>query len=162
MLKEREEFTLECTVNGKTFTKQVKGEERLVDFLREDLGLLGTKEGCGVGECGACTVIFNGRKLNSCMILAAQAQGAEVITIEGLENEDGSLHPIQQAFIDGGAVQCGFCTPGMVLSAYELLLKNPHPSEDDVKTAISGNLCRCTGYKQIIESIQMAARRMAE
>jgi carbon-monoxide dehydrogenase small subunit len=161
MHKDRTDFTLECTVNGKTFKKQVRGEERLVDFLREDLGLLGTKEGCGVGECGACTIIFNGKKINSCMILAAQAQGAEVLTIEGLENADGSLHPLQQAFIDAGAIQCGFCTPGMVLSAYELLLKTPDPSVEDVKMAISGNLCRCTGYQQIIEAIQLAAKMMA-
>ena len=156
----RDMFALTCTVNGVKRTLSVGGEERLLDVLRDRLGLLGTKEGCGVGECGACTIVMDGRKVNSCMVLAAQAEGAEIVTIEGLEGSDGTLHPLQQAFIDAGAVQCGFCTPGMILSGYELLLKNPDPSRDDIRRAISGNLCRCTGYQQIVEAIDMAAERM--
>ncbi len=156
----RDMFAMTFTVNGVRLTLHVGGEDRLLDVLRDRLGLLGTKEGCGVGECGACTVIMDGRKVNSCMVLAAQAEGAEIITIEGLEGSDGTLHPLQQAFIDAGAVQCGFCTPGMILSGYELLLKNPDPSREDIRRAISGNLCRCTGYQQIVEAIDMAAERM--
>jgi len=142
-----------------------------VDVLREDINLTGVKEGCGVGECGACTVVLNGRAVNSCLILAGQVQGCEIITIEGLEGEngepdqegtshpEGTLHPLQQAFIDAGAVQCGFCTPGIILSAFALLSENPNPSEDEIKEALSGNLCRCTGYKQIIEAVKLAAGR---
>jgi len=142
-----------------------------VDVLREDINLTGVKEGCGVGECGACTVVLNGRAVNSCLILAGQVQGCEIITIEELEGEngepdqegtshpEGTLHPLQQAFIDAGAVQCGFCTPGIILSAFALLSENPNPSEDEIKEALSGNLCRCTGYKQIIEAVKLAAGR---
>jgi carbon-monoxide dehydrogenase small subunit len=150
---------LSCIVNYKRITAEIDGGERLLDFLRGKLGLTGTKEGCGIGECGACTVLLDGLPVNSCLVPAAQASGREILTIEGLQAGDGSLHPVQQAFIDAGAIQCGFCTPAMVLSACALLKQNPSPSEEDIKTAISGILCRCTGYRQIIEAIVLAASR---
>lgn len=151
---------LSCIVNHKRITAEIDGGERLLDFLRGKLGLTGTKEGCGIGECGACTVLLDGLPVNSCLVPAAQVSGREILTIEGLRAGDGSLHPIQQAFIEAGAVQCGFCTPAMVLNAYALLQQNPSPSEEDIKTAISGTLCRCTGYRQIIEAIVLAASRI--
>ena len=151
---------LTMIVNKQTLETEIEPNARLLDVLRDDFGFTGVKEGCGIGECGACTVIMNGRKVNSCMILAAQAQNAEILTIEGVENPDGSLHPIQEAFVKAGAVQCGFCTPGMVISSYRLLSENPDPSEDEIKEAISGNLCRCTGYKQIINAVKIAAVKM--
>jgi carbon-monoxide dehydrogenase small subunit len=131
----------------------------LLEVLREDLGLTGTKEGCGLGECGACTVLMDGRAINSCLVLAAEADGREITTIEGLADGD-RLHPIQQAFVDHGGLQCGFCTPGMIMSAKALLDKNPHPTEEEIKQGITGNLCRCTGYTKIIESIKAAAEKM--
>ena len=154
--------TIELTfiLNQREVTVSVAPNRRLLDVLREELHLTGTKEGCGIGECGACTVLLNGRPVNSCLILAGQAQGSEITTIEGVETEDGDLHPLQEAFLEEGAVQCGFCTPGMILSALSLLRKNPGPSEDEIKEAISGNLCRCTGYKQIVEAIQAAAVKL--
>jgi len=154
--------TIELTfiLNQREVTVSVAPNRRLLDVLREELHLTGTKEGCGIGECGACTVLLNGRPVNSCLILAGQAQGSEITTIEGVETEDGDLHPLQEAFLEEGAVQCGFCTPGMVLSALALLRKNPGPSEDEIKEAISGNLCRCTGYKQIVEAIKAAAVKL--
>ena len=154
--------TIELTfiLNQREVTVSVAPNRRLLDVLREELHLTGTKEGCGIGECGACTVLLNGRPVNSCLILAGQAQGSEITTIEGVETEDGDLHPLQEAFLEEGAVQCGFCTPGMVLSALALLRKNPIPSEEEIKEAISGNLCRCTGYKQIVEAIQSAAVKL--
>ena len=151
---------LSCIVNHKRITAEIDEGERLLDFLRGKLGLTGTKEGCGIGECGACTVLLDGLPVNSCLVPAAQVSGREILTIEGLRAGDGSLHPIQQAFIEAGAVQCGFCTPAMVLNAYALLQQNPSPSEEDIKTAISGTLCRCTGYRQIIEAIVLAASRI--
>jgi carbon-monoxide dehydrogenase small subunit len=149
-----------CILNHKQISVEIAGGERLLDLLRGKLGLTGTKEGCGIGECGACTVLLDGLPVNSCLVPAAQVRGREILTIEGLRSGDGSLHPIQQAFIDAGAVQCGFCTPAMVLNAYALLKQNPSPQEDDIKKAISGTLCRCTGYRQIIEAIILAASRM--
>ena len=131
------------TINNKKYEIAVAPNKTLTQVLRDDLDLLGTKEGCGVGDCGACTVILNGRAVNSCLVLAVQANGSEITTIEGVANGP-TLHPIQQAFVDLGAIQCGFCTPGMILSAKNLLDKNPHPTELDVREAISGNLCRCT------------------
>ena len=157
-----EKITIELVVNGKDFSAEIEPNTRLLDVLRDELGLTGTKEGCGVGECGACAVIMNGLKVNSCMVLAAQADGAEILTVEGLEGPDGSMHPLQEAFIEAGAVQCGFCTPGMIISGYDLLTKNPSPTRDDVKMAISGNLCRCTGYKQIVDAVELAAEKMKE
>ncbi|AZR72585.1 (2Fe-2S)-binding protein [Anoxybacter fermentans] len=151
---------LKFTVNNKPYELEVNPNARLLDVLRDELNLTGTKEGCGVGECGACTVIMNGQAVNSCLVLAGQAQGAKIITIEGVQGENGELHPIQQAFIDKGAVQCGYCTPGMILSAKALLDQNPNPTVEEIKEGISGNLCRCTGYQQIIEAVQEAAKRM--
>lgn len=155
------ETTIQFILNGKPTTIHVEPVRRLLDVLREDMGLTGTKEGCGIGECGACTVLLDGRAVNACLVLAGQIEGAKVITIEGLAR-DGELHPLQQQFLQHGAVQCGYCTPGMLLSAYALLQEHPDPSEDDIREAIAGNLCRCTGYKQIIEAISAAAAEMAE
>jgi carbon-monoxide dehydrogenase small subunit len=151
-----------CIINGKAVSALVKPTTRLVDLLRKELGLTGTKEGCGIGECGACTVLLDGLPVNSCITAAAQAEGHEILTIEGIQEPDGSLHPIQQAFIDAGAIQCGYCTPAMVLCAYALLRQTPSPSEEEVKLAISGVLCRCTGYQQIFEAIILAASRMRD
>jgi len=144
---------ISLTVNGKPHELAVETNQILVDLLRYDLGLTGTKKGCGTGECGACTVIFNGKPVNACLVLAVQANGAEVLTIEGLKPPQG-LHPLQQAFVDHGAIQCGFCTPGMILSASTLLKQNPAPTEAEIRTALSGNLCRCTGYQKIVEAVQ--------
>ena len=143
-------------LNGKKITIETKPNRRLLDLLREDLGLTGTKEGCGIGECGACTVLLNGKAVNSCLILAPQVDGAEITTVEGLA-ENGQLNPLQANFLKHGAVQCGFCTSGMLMSASALLKENPAPSEEDVKETIAGNLCRCTGYKQIIEAVLKTA-----
>ena len=140
-------------VNGKGYDLAVEPNKTLVDLLRYDVGLTGTKKGCGTGECGSCTVIFNGKPVNSCLVLAIQANGAEILTIEGLKPPLG-LHPLQQAFVDKGAIQCGFCTPGMILSASSLLNQNPNPTEAEIRTALSGNLCRCTGYQKIVEAVQ--------
>jgi aerobic-type carbon monoxide dehydrogenase small subunit (CoxS/CutS family) len=149
----------EITLNGEKITVQTDPAKRLLDMLREDLHMTGTKEGCSVGECGACTVILNGKTVNSCMVLVGQLQNAEIITIEGIKGENGSLHPLQDAFIESGAVQCGFCTPGMIVSAYALLQVKPIPTVEEIKKAVSGNLCRCTGYKQIIEAVNIAIDR---
>ena len=147
---------LEITVNGVRYSLKVDPNLRLLDLLREELSLTGTKEGCGIGECGACTVLLDGKAVNSCLILAGQCAGRDVLTIEGLSDGE-RLHPLQQAFLDHGAVQCGFCTPGMILSAAALLHSTPAPTEDEIRVAISGNLCRCTGYTQIVEAVQSAA-----
>ncbi len=154
-------ITVSFTVNGKKITVETPPEKSLLDVLREDLHLTGTKAGCREGDCGACTVIMNGKTVNSCLVFAGQAQDAEITTIEGLST-NGKLHPLQQAFIDKGAVQCGFCIPGMILSAKALLDANSKPSRPDIKEAISGNLCRCTGYKKIVEAIETAAEQMEE
>jgi carbon-monoxide dehydrogenase small subunit len=151
---------LNIKVNNKNYKLFVASNKRLLDVLRDDLGLTGVKEGCAIGECGACTVIMNGKNVCSCMILAGQAEGLEIITIEGLEGPKGELHPLQEAFIETGAVQCGFCTPGMILSSLTLLRRNLNPTVKEIKEAISGNFCRCTGYKQIIEAVQLAAEKM--
>ena len=147
---------ISLTVNGKLYEKAVSPNQTLVDFLRDELGLTGTKKGCELGDCGSCTVLLNGRAVNSCLVLAVQAHGKEVLTIEGLATEEG-LHPLQEAFVRKGTIQCGFCTPGMILSAKFLLDTNPNPSELEIKKAISGNLCRCTGYQKIIEAISSIA-----
>ncbi len=146
-------INLKFKVNGKAVILDVPDNMRLLDILREKLGLTGTKEGCGIGECGACTVIMNGKAVHSCMIFACQLQGTEVETVENLE-KDELLSKLQKSFLENGAIQCGFCTPGMLMSAKALLNKNPHPSEDEIKEALEGNLCRCTGYIPIIESIK--------
>jgi aerobic-type carbon monoxide dehydrogenase small subunit (CoxS/CutS family) len=149
------------TVNGRAASVEADAEMRLLDALRDELHLTGTKEGCGEGECGACTVLLDGRPVNSCLVLAAQAEGRNVLTIEGLA--DGPrLHPIQQAFVDAGAAQCGFCTPGFVMSTYALLRDHPAPSDEEIQTALEGNLCRCTGYVKIVDAVRRAAERLAE
>ena len=149
---------ISVTVNGEKISIQVEDNWTLLRLLRDQLALLGTKEGCGKGECGACTVILSGKPVNSCLVLAVEADGCEVLTIEG-EARQGDLSPLQQAFVDHAGFQCGFCTAGMIMSARALLMRNSDPTEDDVKEAISGNLCRCTGYKPIIEAILDAAYR---
>jgi carbon-monoxide dehydrogenase small subunit len=137
----------------------VAEDMRLLDFLRDELGLTGTKEGCGEGECGACTVIIDGKAVNSCLVLLPEIDGSEVTTIEGL-SKDGELDTIQKAFVDEGAVQCGFCTPGMIMSAKALLDRNDSPSDEEIMEAIEGNLCRCTGYYKIIQAIKIAAENL--
>jgi carbon-monoxide dehydrogenase small subunit len=147
---------ISVTINGQIYEREVAEHRTLLHFLREDCGLTGTKEGCGAGECGACTIIMNGEAVNSCLVLACEADGARIETIEGVAKE-GELSPLQQAFDRHHAVQCGFCTPGMIMSATDLLRRNPHPSREEIVDGIEGNFCRCTGYEQIIEAIQDAA-----
>lgn len=147
---------IQLKINGEVTDVVVEPNTTLLHVLREDLGLTGTKEGCGTGDCGACTVLLDGKPVASCLTLAVEVQNREVLTIEGL-NKDGELHPLQNAFIDHFAVQCGFCTPGMILSAKALLDRNPHPIEEEVRDALSGNLCRCTGYVKIVEAVLAAA-----
>ena len=150
---------INLTVNNQPYRLSVLPWRTLLEVIREDLGLTGTKEGCGLGECGACTVLMDGRAVNSCLVLATEADGKQSTTIEGLASGD-KLHPIQQAFVDHGGLQCGFCTPGMIMSAKALLDENPTPTEEEIKQGITGNLCRCTGYAKIIESIKAAAKNM--
>lgn len=145
-------------VNGKLFVGHVSPSLRLVDFLREELKLKGTKEGCSQGECGACTVILDGMTVNSCLVLASSCNNSQITTIEGISNEE--LHPIQKAFLDSGAVQCGYCIPGMVLSAKALLDRNIDATVEEIKEGISGNLCRCTGYQKIVEGVGLAQKYM--
>ncbi|MEW6663638.1 MAG: (2Fe-2S)-binding protein [Thermodesulfobacteriota bacterium] len=149
---------IELNVNGRIHALEVDPNLTLLEVIREQLELTGTKEGCGTGDCGACTVLMDGQAVHSCLILAVSAQGAEIVTIEGL-GKGRELDSLQDAFIEHGAVQCGFCTPGMILSAKALLNENPEPGEEEIKLAISGNLCRCTGYVQIVESIKAAAAK---
>ncbi len=143
-------------INDRHINMTVPVHRTLLEMIREDIGLTGTKEGCDEGECGACTVIMDGRAIHSCCTLAVNADGKKIITIEGLQRED-ELDPIQQAFIDAGAVQCGYCTPGMIMSAKALLDENPEPTEEEIRTAIEGNICRCTGYERIVQAIALAA-----
>ena len=152
-------YPIEITVNGERMRFDVPANLRLIDLLRRELEMTGTHEGCGEGDCGACTVIVNGRAVNSCLMLAVEADGCEIQTIEGLSKGD-QLHPIQQAFIEHGAIQCGFCTPGMILAAKALLDENPAPSDEEIRFSIVGNLCRCTGYVQIVDSVRIAAERL--
>ena len=151
---------IKLTVNGREREVETTPSTRLLDLIRDDLHLTGTKEGCGKGECGACTVIMNGKLVASCLVLAPQADGAVITTIEGV-GDDKCLDPVQEAFIETGAVQCGFCTPGMILAAKKLLEENSHPTEEEIKRGISGNLCRCTGYQKIIDAIELAADRLS-
>ena len=144
------------TVNGRSYEVQIEPNRTLLEVVRDELRLTGTKEGCGTGDCGACSMIVNGKLVTSCLMLAPQADGAEITTIEGLAR-NGELHPVQQAFIDTGAVQCGFCIPGMILAGATLLERNPKPSDAEIRQAIAGNLCRCTGYTKIVEAIAAAA-----
>ena len=151
---------IELNVNGEVYEVAIDTHRTLLEVLRENIGLTGTKEACDLGECGSCTVLMDGKPVHSCLVLAIEAQGKEILTIEGLAKE-GKLHPLQQAFVDHGAIQCGFCTPGMIMSAKALLDRNPKPDEDEIKKAISGNLCRCTGYVKIIDAIKAAAGKEA-
>ena len=148
---------IEIQVNDRDYELAVEPNLTLADLLREELGLTGTKKGCEVGDCGSCTVIMDGRNVNSCLVLALQANGSVIQTIEGLETESG-LHPLQQAFVEKGAIQCGFCSSGMILSGKTLLEKTPNPGEGEIREAISGNLCRCTGYQKIVEAVAAAGR----
>ncbi len=147
------------TVNGVEYTRDVEPRTLLVYFLREHLGLTGTHVGCDTSTCGACTVLMDGKAVKSCTVLAVQAEGARITTVEGLAR-DGELHPIQQAFWDEHGLQCGFCTPGMMLAAVDLLQRNPNPTEDEIRHALEGNLCRCTGYQHIVNAVKAAARAM--
>jgi len=153
--------TLTMVLNGHQTSVEVEAGDLLVDVLRDRLQLIGTKIGCGEGECGACTVLVDGLAVTSCIYPALKADGCHVTTIEGLKT-DGKLHAIQEAFIQCTAAQCGYCTPGMIMSAYALLSENPDPTVEEIKTSVSGNLCRCTGYYQIVEAIQLAARKLAD
>ncbi|MDQ1734916.1 MAG: aerobic carbon-monoxide dehydrogenase small subunit [Pseudonocardiales bacterium] len=150
------------TVDGVVYTDEVEARTLLVHYLRERLGKVGTVVGCDTSNCGSCTVLLGGRSVKSCSVLAVQANGSEVITIEGLAAADGTLHPVQQAFYDSHALQCGFCTPGMVMASCDLLAENPNPSEQEVREGIEGNLCRCTGYQNIVKAIQAAGRAMSD
>jgi carbon-monoxide dehydrogenase small subunit len=152
---------IELTVNGQRHQIAVEPRETLLELLRHRLFLTGSKEGCGTGECGACTVLLDGKPVTSCLVLAVSVEGREIVTIEGI-SADGKLHPIQQAFVDNGAIQCGFCTPGLVLSTKALLDEEPSPSETQVREAIAGNLCRCTGYKKIVEAILSVSKKGIE
>lgn len=149
------------TVNGQDYGLEIDENMRLIDLLREKLGLIGVKEGCSEGECGACSIIMDGEVVNSCLIMAFQAEGSNILTIEGL-GENGDIHPIQQAFIDVGAVQCGYCTPGMIMSIKALLDKNLEPSREEIREGISGNLCRCTGYNKIVDATEKASMYIRE
>lgn len=151
---------LSFVLNEVPVSLEIEPFDLLADVLRDRLGLTGTKKGCGQGECGACTVIVDGKAVNSCMLPAARVAGCSVITIEGLNN-GGKIHPIQQAFIDAGAIQCGFCTPGMILSAKALLDETPKPTKEEIRTALAGNICRCTGYVKIEQAVELAARALA-
>jgi len=147
------------TLNGKSTPLEVSNHRLLLDLLRDEIGLTGTKEGCGTGDCGACTVLLNGKPVNSCLILSGELDGADIITIEGLKIGP-ELHPIQKAFIQEGGAQCGYCTPGMLMMSKALLDENPSPSEEEIRFALSGNLCRCTGYAKIVQAVQEAAAEL--
>ncbi|MDD5285134.1 MAG: (2Fe-2S)-binding protein [Desulfuromonadaceae bacterium] len=151
---------IKLEINGENFDLAVEPTAYLIDVIRESVGLTGTKKGCGIGDCGACTVLIDGRPALSCITLAVACTGKAITTIEGL-SKGTELHPVQRAFIDKGAVQCGFCTPGMVLSSKALLDENPHPSQDEIKTALAGNLCRCTGYAKIVEAVEHAGQLLS-
>jgi carbon-monoxide dehydrogenase small subunit len=149
-------YPMTLKVNDELYELEVPANWTLLDVIREECGLTGTKQGCGNGECGACTVLLEGEPVNACLILAMQADGKSVVTIEGL-SKDGAIHPIQEAFIARGAIQCGFCTPGMILSVKALLDRNPNPKEVEIREALTGNFCRCTGYQKIVEAVQSLA-----
>ena len=146
------------TLNGVPTSREVSNHRLLLDFLRDEIGATGTKEGCGTGDCGACTILLNGKPVNSCLILSAELDGADIVTIEGLKLGP-ELHPIQQAFVEDGGAQCGYCTPGMLMMSKALLDENRNPTEEDIRYALSGNLCRCTGYLPIIEAVLHASQR---
>ncbi|MDA0746195.1 MAG: (2Fe-2S)-binding protein [bacterium] len=150
---------IRLTVNGRIYELSVEPRKTLLAVLREQIGLTGTKEGCSTGDCGACTVLLDGKPVTSCLVLAVSASGKKILTVEGIARE-GHMHPLQEAMVNLGGLQCGFCTPGILVSAYALLLENPDPSEAEIQRALAGNLCRCTGYVKIIEAVQQAARGM--
>jgi carbon-monoxide dehydrogenase small subunit len=152
-------LTINLTVNGKSHSVTAEPSTSLLDFLRDTLNYKGTKLCCNTGECGACTVLFNGKPVNSCVVLGADAAGAQIVTVEGLA-EGEKLHPVQQAFIDTGAVQCGYCTPGFIISVKALLDRSKHPTPEEIEEAVSGNICRCTGYTKIVDAIEVAAQRL--
>jgi carbon-monoxide dehydrogenase small subunit len=153
---------IRMTVNGVEEEVLIEPWKSLADVLREELGLVGVKVGCGTGECGACTVLIDGRAVKSCLILAPKAKGKKILTIEGLKSEDGGLHPLQEAFVEHFAVQCGYCTPGMIMAATALLDENPNVTEEEVRRGLAGNLCRCTGYVKIVEAVLAARTRMTK
>ncbi len=150
---------IQMTLNGKSITLEVSAHRLLLDLLRDEIGLIGTKEGCGTGDCGACTVFLNGKPVNSCLILSGELDGADIVTIEGLKIGP-ELHPIQKAFIQDGGAQCGYCTPGMLMMAKAFLDENLSPTEEEIRFALSGNLCRCTGYAKIVQAVQDAAAEL--
>lgn len=152
---------IEFTCNGTRMTVDVNPADRALDVFRDTLGLTGTKEGCGRGECGACTILLDGKPVNSCMLMAGKLNGRTVVTIEGIRGGEGGLHPLQESFLDKGAVQCGFCTPGMIVTSKALLDEKPAPTPEEIEEALSGNICRCTGYKKIVEAVQDAGRKLA-
>jgi len=149
-------FSLKCVVNGEKIERDLDSSRSLIDFIREDLGLKGTKEGCGEGECGACLVLVDGKAVNACLMAAVQLQGKRLTTIEGLKGRDGGLRPLQRSFMEEGAVQCGFCTPGLIIASEALLAENPRASLEEIKLALAGNLCRCTGYENVINAVEKA------
>lgn len=153
--------SLTLTVNGQTYTREVESRLLLSDFLRHDLGLSGTHVGCEQGVCGACTILFDGAPARACLMLAVQAAGHTLTTVEGLASDPAQLHPLQQAFQEAHGLQCGFCTPGFLMTIVPFLQENPHPTEQEIREAISGNLCRCTGYQNIVTAVQLAAEKMA-
>jgi len=159
--KATEQTRVSMMVNDREFSREVEPRTLLIDFLRDDLNLTGTHIGCDTGHCGACTIIMNGKAVKSCMVLAVQAQGAEILTVEGLA-KDQKLHWVQEAFMQNHGLQCGFCTPGMLMSALFLLERNPRPTEEEIRRALGGNLCRCTGYVNVVKSVQAASRALSE
>jgi len=158
---DRKKHRITLTVNGRVHELEVEPRERLIDVLRYKLGYTGVKEGCGTGDCGACTVLLDGKPVNSCLVLAVSANGKSIVTVEGIARE-GKLHPVQQAFVEHGAVQCGFCTPGFIVNAYALLNENPNPDVETIRYWLPGNLCRCTGYQKIIKAVLAAAEMMRQ
>ena len=163
MQEKSDELTkVSMKVNHKEYEGEVEPRTLIVNFLRDDLNLTGTHVGCDTGHCGACTIIMNGKAVKSCMILAVQAQDAEILTVEGLAQDQKKLHPIQEAFMENHGLQCGFCTPGILMSTLSLLQRNPCPSEEEIRRAVGGNLCRCTGYVNVVKSVQAAARVLSD
>jgi aerobic-type carbon monoxide dehydrogenase small subunit (CoxS/CutS family) len=159
-VKEQKRVCIGLNVNGRDYVVEVKPHWTLLQVIRDQIGLTGTKYGCGTGECGACTILMDGKPVTSCLVLAPQAEGKKIMTIEGLATD--KLHPLQEAFIEEGAIQCGYCIPGMILAAKAFLDKNPNPTEEEVRRAIDGNLCRCTGYVKQVKAILSAAKKMKE
>lgn len=156
------EHDIKIKVNARDYAFRVSSNKLLVELIRDDIGLTGTKQACQSGECGSCTVIMNGKSVLSCLILACDCDGAEITTIEGLSEDTKELHPIQQAFIEEGAIQCGFCTPGMILSTKYLLDQNPDPSDEEIRIGLAGNICRCTGYQKIFQAVKSAAKKLEQ